>query len=76
MNERGLRIYGIGKYKSKLPSSGVLMWGVFALLGWGVSVFIYFRNGEIEWGIFLPTLFFTVVTLFAYYSSKRTGLNC
>ena len=76
MNERGLRIYGIGKYKSRLPPSGVLMWGAFSVLGWAAVAATYFMSGEIQWGIVGSTVFFTIVTVFAYYSSKRSGLNC
>ena len=76
MNERSLKIYGIGRYKSKLPPSGVLMWGAFSILGWAAFAAIYLVNGEAQWGILVPTVFFSIVTLFAFYSSRRTGLNC
>jgi hypothetical protein len=76
MNERSLKIYGIGKYKSRLPSSGVLMWGGFSILGWVAFSLIYFVNGKVEPGILGATIFFSVITIFAYFSSRRTGLNC
>lgn len=76
MNERSLKIYGIGKYKSKLPPSGVLMWGAFSILGWAAFALVYFVKDQVQWGIFGTTLFFSIVTIFAYFSSRRTGLNC
>ena len=76
MNERSLKIYGIGRYKSKLPSSGVLMWGAFSIIGWVAFALIYFVGDEVQGGILGPTVFFSIVTLFAFYSSRRTGLNC
>ena len=76
MNERGKKIYGIGKYKSKLPASGVLLWGLLAFLAWGVVGWAYSRIGHLNMDLVFPAVFFTVVLLFAWYSSKRTGINC
>ena len=76
MNERSKKIYGIGKYRSKLPSSGVLMWGAISTLVWIFVAFIYFKTGNFNWEIAVPGIFFTIVTIFAVYSARRTGLNC
>ena len=76
MNERGLKLYGIGKYKSRMPSSGVLLWGVLSLLLWGVFGYVYYKTGTPSFDVAVPAVFFTIVTAFAYYSRRRTGLNC
>lgn len=76
MNERGLRIYGIGKYKSRMPSSGVLLWGVMSLFLWAVFGFAYYKTGSANYEVAVPAAFFTIVAVFAAYSSRRTGLNC
>ncbi len=76
MNERSLKIYGIGKYKSRMPSSGVLLWGVLSLLLWGVFCYAYYKSGTPNFEVALPALFFTIITAFAFYSSRRTGINC
>lgn len=76
MNERGLKLYGIGKYKSRMPSSGVLLWGVLSILLWAVFGYAYYRTGSASYEIAGPAVFFSIVTVFAIYSSRRTGLNC
>jgi len=76
MNERSLKIYGIGKYKTNLPASGVLMWGVLSILFWGVFGYFYFKTGSPNYELAGPAGFFTIVTGFAYYGSRKTGLNC
>ena len=78
MNERSLSIYGIGKYKTKMPASGVLMWGVLTILTWGLIGLLYFKTGSSNavYPLIAVGVFFTIVTGFAYYSSRRTGLNC
>ncbi|MEM8681957.1 MAG: hypothetical protein AAGF72_00920 [Pseudomonadota bacterium] len=76
MNERNLKLYGIGKYKSRVPSSGVLLWGVLSVLIWSVFGYAYYKNGTPSYEVALPALFFTIVTAFAFYSSRRTGINC
>ena len=76
MNERSLKIYGIGKYKSRMPSSGVLLWGVLSILLWAVVAYVYFKTGTPNYEIAAPAVFFTIITAFAFYSSRRTGINC
>ena len=76
MNERGLKVYGIGKYKSRLPSSGVLLWGTMAALVWAIFGFLYYRTGYFHYDIAVPAVFFTIIAAFAVYSSRRSGINC
>ncbi len=76
MNERSLKIYGIGKYKSRMPSSGVLLWGVLSILLWGVFGYAYYKSGSPSFEVAVPAVFFTIFTAFAFYSSRRTGINC
>ena len=76
MNERSKRIYGIGKYKTKMPASGVLLWGTVSIAFWAIIGFIFFRTGEFSLETAIPAVLFTLVTAFAYYSSRRTGINC
>jgi hypothetical protein len=75
MNERGKKIYGIGKYQSRMPSSGVLLWGVITAIFWG-AVVLYITTSEFSLELVLPAAFFTVIFGFAWYSSRRTGLKC
>jgi hypothetical protein len=76
MNERGLKLYGIGKYKSRMPSSGVLLWGVLSALLWVVFGYAYYKTGSPNYEFAVPAVFFSIITAFAVYSSRRTGLNC
>jgi hypothetical protein len=76
MNERNLKIYGIGKYKTRMPSSGVLLWGVLSILLWAVVGYVYYRTGSPNYEVAVPAVFFTIITAFAFYSSRRTGINC
>lgn len=76
MNERGKKIYGIGKYESKLPSTGVLLWGGLSLLIWVLVTVIYFKTGKINWELTGPGIFFLIITIFAGVSARRTGLKC
>ena len=76
MNERGLKVYGIGKYKSRLPSSGVLLWGTITVLVWGIFGFLYYRTGYAHYDVAVPAVFFTIITAFAIYGSRRSGINC
>ena len=76
MNQRSLKIYGIGKYKSRLPSSGVMLWGALAVISWGVVGLGYYKSGSLNLNLAPPAVFFTIVAAFAFYSARRTGLNC
>lgn len=76
MNERGKKIYGIGKYQSRMPSSGVLLWGAFAAIFWGIAIALYVKSDELNFELVLPAAFCTVILGFTWYSSRRTGLKC
>lgn len=76
MSERSARIYGIGRHKSRIPATGVLLWGIVALVLWSITGFGYFVLGEIDVVIIVLALFFTLALGLAIYSARRTGLNC
>lgn len=76
MWDRSAKIYGVGRYKSKVPSTGVLLWGLMALAMWTVAGFAYFRQGEVDVASIVTALFFTAALGLAIYSARRTGLNC
>ena len=76
MWERGKKIYGIGKYKSRIPASGVMIWALFSSVMWGVSLFSYLNTGKAEVFTITMAILFTIILGIAYYSSRRTGLNC
>lgn len=77
MNERSLKIYGIGKYKSRVPATGVLLWGSLALILWITFFYANYRTGSINYEIAAPAVILTILTAFAFYSSRRSGIkNC
>ena len=76
MWEQSAKIYGIGAHQSRIPSSGVLLWGLMSLAMWAVSAFAYFRNGEVDVGSSVMAVFFTAALGLAFYSARRTGLKC
>lgn len=76
MWERSAKIYGIGQHKSRMPSSGVLLWTALSICMWLVAGFTYFRNGEVDISSLVMALFFTFGLGLAWYSARRTGLKC
>jgi len=76
MNERGKRIYGIGHRKSKIPSSGVVIWCLFSIVFWLITAIPYFKTGHIDYGTLAMATVFTVVAVIAFFSARRTGLQC
>lgn len=76
MNERSKKLYGIGKYATKVPASGVLLWGVISIILWAAVAFIFYKTRKLNLEAAIPAVIMTVIAGFAYYSSKRTGLNC
>ena len=76
MNERGLKIYGIGKHKSKMPATGVIVWFLLALVMWLAFLGPYLRSDEINSGSLMIAIIFTFIWGLTLYSAKRTGLKC
>ncbi len=76
MNEKGKKLYGIGERKSKIPSTGVLLWMLIALVNWVVAFFSYYINGELSIESMSFAIGFTIVAVFCFISSKRSGLQC
>ncbi len=76
ITERSKKIYGIGNHKSKLPASGVILWAAFALVMWGLFIVPYFWKGLVLYENLILAALFSVATVVAYYSSRRTGVQC
>lgn len=76
ITERSKKIYGIGGYKSKMPASGVILWAAFALVMWGLFVVPYLWKGLVLYENLVLAVLFSVATAIAYYSSRRTGVQC
>jgi hypothetical protein len=76
MWERSARIYGIGTHKTRVPQTGVLLWGLMALAMWVFTGFQYFSRGEVDIAGIIVAAFFTAALGIALYSARRTGLNC
>jgi hypothetical protein len=76
MWERSARIYGLGVHKSRIPSTGVLLWGLMALAMWAIAGLAYFSRGEVDISSIVIAVIFTAALGLAFYSSRRTGLNC
>ena len=76
MWERSAKIYGIGRFKSNVPSTGVLLWGLMAIAMWMVAGISYFRNGKVDVGSIVMAVFFTAALGLAVFSARRTGLKC
>ncbi len=76
MNERGKKLYGIGHRKSKMPSSGVIIWAILSLLLWAVVLINFFLNNHTDIVTAVFATGFTLLAVFAHFSSKRTGLQC
>jgi hypothetical protein len=76
LNEKGKIIYGIGSRKSKIPSTGVILWSVFSLVMWGLFLVPYFTKDKVIYGNLTMAILFTIIAALSYYSSKRTGIQC
>lgn len=76
MVERSFKIYGIGKYKSKIPSTGVIMWLLFSLFAWLAFLIPYFYKDKLSYSSLSMAVIFTIITALVVYSSKRTGIKC
>ena len=57
MWERSAKIYGIGKYKSNMPSSGVLIWFLFSAVMWVITGLSYYK-GEVDYGSLVVAVIF------------------
>ena len=76
MWDTSAKIYGVGKHKSKIPSTGVLLWGLMALVMWSLAGFSFFIRGATDVVSIVMAVFFTAALGLAIYSAKRTGLKC
>ncbi len=74
--ERSKTIYGIGKRKSRIPSSGVILWSLFAVVMWALFLFPYLVAGKVLYENLVMAILFTVIAGIAFYSARRTGLQC
>lgn len=75
MWERSAKLYGIGAHKSRIPSTGVLLWGLIALAMWATSAFAYFKSGKVDVSSVVMAVFVTAALGLAVYSARRTGLK-
>ncbi len=76
MNERAKKIYGIGNRKSKIPSTGVILWLLLSSVMWVLFLAPFIMKGKLVYANLALAALFTVIAGIAYYSSKRTGLQC
>lgn len=76
MWERSAKIYGIGKYKSRIPSTGVLLWFLISMVIWVNFGIDYYHTDQINYGTLVMAVMFTAALGLAFYSARRTGLKC
>ena len=76
MWERSAKIYGVGKHKSRIPSSGVLLWLLLSAAMWITFCISYYNTKQIDYSSLVMAVFFTIAFGLAYFSAKRTGLKC
>ena len=76
MWERSAKIYGVGRYKSNVPSTGVLLWGLMATAMWVVAGISYFGTGKTDIASIFMAVLFSVAFGLAVFSARRTGLKC
>jgi len=73
--ERSAKIYGVGKHKSRLPSSGVVVWFLLSLAMWSITGVSYYV-GKLDYASLIMAVIFSIVLVIAYLSAKRTGIKC
>jgi len=76
MLQRSKKLYRIGEYKSKMPATGVLIWGLLTAGFWAVCAVSYFYGGKLDVGNLTTATLFTIIFGVVYWASRRTGLNC
>ncbi|WP_189401619.1 hypothetical protein [Arenicella chitinivorans] len=76
MHVRGLKIYGIGQYHSKMPSTGVLVWFLLSMAMWVSFFHTYIQSDYVNVGSLTVAAIFTVILLVAWFSARRTGIKC
>lgn len=77
MWERSARIYGVGKNKSRIPSTGVLLWLLLSLAMWVTVGIGYYHTGYItDYASLIMAVVFSAALGLAIYSARRTGLKC
>jgi|SRR5208282_5939302 len=76
MHDRALKIYGLGKHRSRIPSTGVIVWFLFASCMWVFTVLSYLRSQQVGYPALAIAIVSTAVFGLAYWSSKRSGLKC
>ncbi len=78
MNQRALKIYGIGESRTPL-GSGVVVYAFLGAIFFGFGVISYFRLGELDQGdlfAIVMGLAMIGVAFYARWRQKQTGLNC
>jgi hypothetical protein len=76
MHDRALKIYGLGKDRSRIPSTGVIAWFLMAFGMWFLAGLSYLRGRQVDYPALVIAIMFTAVFGLAYWNSKRTGLKC
>ena len=77
MSERALKIYGIGKRKSRIPSTGVMIWFLLSAAFWFLFAFSYFGGQRhVDYPALVLAVIFTACFGLIYFRSKQTGLKC
>ena len=76
MWDRSAKIYGIGRHKTRMPPSGVILWGMIAVGLWTAAGQVYYKTGQVDSAIVAIASMITVMFGLAIYSARRTGLKC
>lgn len=76
MHVRGLKIYGIGEYQSKMPSTGVLVWLLLSLAMWVSFIYTYIGRSYVHVGSLTIAVIFTLILFVVWLGARRTGINC
>ncbi len=76
MNERGKKLYGIGKFKTNRLATVVVVWLLLAGVMWVCTALVYFGRNEPDYGTLAMAVIFTIIAGIMFRSSKRTGLQC
>jgi hypothetical protein len=78
MNQRALKIYGIGQSKTPL-GTGVVIYAVMGAVFLGVAAVPFLRFGtfdEADWFALAMGVAFIGIAFYARVRQKQTGLNC
>lgn len=76
MWDRSAKLHGDGRHRWRLPFTGMLLRGLMATAMWVIFALLYFGRGRVDVSTLVMAVMFSTGTALAWWSSRRSGINC